>query len=83
MAPQWKELGYLLDFDPDGRKVMLIEADHKQEGVVACCREMFRCWLQNKGEEATWGVLIELLDDVAQSELAKQVKTALHSLQLS
>ena len=78
VAPQWKELGDLLDFDPEGRTLELIEANHQQKGHVACCREMFVTWLKGKGREATWEVLIELLGDIDQSELAKQVKTALH-----
>ena len=76
VAPQWKELGDLLDFDSEGRTLELIEAN-QQKGPVACCREMFVYWLKGKGREATWGVLIELLDDVDQSELARKVKTAL------
>ena len=78
VAPQWKELGALLDFDPEGRTLELIEANNQLRGHVACCRGMFVTWLQGKGIEATWEVLIELLDDVDQSELAKRVKTALH-----
>ena len=78
VAPQWKELGDLLDFDPEGRTLELIEANHQLRGHVACCREMFVTWLKGKGREATWEVLIELLDDIDQSELAKQVKIALY-----
>ena len=78
VAPQWKELGDLLDFDPDGRTLKLIEANNQLRGHVACCREMFVTWLQGKGREATWEVLIELLDDIDHSELAKTVTTALH-----
>ena len=78
VAPQWKELGDLLDFDPEGRTLELIEANNQQKGPVACCREMLVTWLKGKGREATWEVLIELLEDIDQSELAKMVKTALH-----
>ena len=77
VAPQWKELGDLFDFDPEGRTLELIEANNQQKGPVACCREMFVYWLKGKGREATWEVLIELLDDIDQSELARKVKTAL------
>ena len=47
VAPQWKELGDLLDFDPDldfdpeGQTLELIEANHQLRGHVACCQEMF------------------------------------------
>jgi len=77
VAPQWKELGDLLDFDPEGRTLELIEAN-QQRDHVACCREMFVYWLRGKGREATWEVLIELLADIDQSELAKKVETTLH-----
>ena len=77
VAPQWKELGDLLDFDPEGRTLELIEAN-QQKDHVACCREMFVYWLRGKGREATWEVLIELLADIDQSELAKKVETTLH-----
>ena len=78
VAPQWKELGDLLDFDPVGRTLELIEANHQQKGHVACCREMFVTWLKGKGREATWEVLIELLEDINQSELATKVETAFY-----
>ena len=78
VAPQWKELGDLLEFDPEGRTLELIEANNQQKGHVECCREMFVYWLRGKGREATWEVLIELLDDIDQSELAKKVETTLH-----
>ena len=79
VAPQWKELGDLLDFDPEGRTLELIETNNQQKGHVACCREMFVMWLKGKGKEVTWEVLIELLDDIDQSELAKQVERALQT----
>ena len=77
VAPKWKELGDLLEFDPEGRTLELIEVNNQLNGVVACCREMFVTWLKGNGREATWEVLIELLDDNDQSELAKKIKTAL------
>ena len=77
VAPQWKELGALLDIDTEGRTLNLIEADHQQKGHAACCREMFMSWLEYKGEDATWAVLIEALNDIDQSELTKQIKAAI------
>ena len=79
VAARWKEVGDLLDFDPEGRTLELIEASNQQKGLVVCCREMFMSWLKGKGREATWKVLIELLNDIDQSELAKQVKNALQT----
>ena len=40
VAPKWKNLGDLLDFDREGRTLELIEAN-QQKNHVACCREMF------------------------------------------
>ena len=77
VAPKWKMLGDLLDFDAEGRTVDLIEANNQLKDPLASCREMFVCWLRGKGRETTWEVLIELLDDIDESELGKRVKTAL------
>ena len=77
VAPQWKQLGALLDFDPEGRTLELIKANNQQKGHVACCHEMFVYWLKGKGREATWEVLIECLKDIEQLELARKVKKVL------
>ena len=74
-TPQWKKLGYLMDFDKQGQTVDFIEAEHQLEGQAACCQEMFKLWL--KCPNATWDNLIELLVDCDQKVLAEQVKSAL------
>ena len=77
IAPVWKDVGFLMDLDPEGQKVKHIEAEHahKLNGLRICCREMFQLWLDSP--DATWGNLIELLVDSEHRELAKQVKDAL------
>ena len=77
IAPDWMEVGFLMDLDPKGRKIMNIEAEHahKRNGLVVCCREMFTLWLDRP--DATWGNLIRLLVDAEQKHLAEQVKDAL------
>ena len=77
IAPDWMEVGFLMDFDPKGRKIANIEAEHglKRNGPVVCCREMFIYWLDQP--DATWGNLIRLLIDAEQKDLAEQVKDAL------
>ena len=77
IAPDWKQVGFLMDLDPNGQKVECIEADHghKRNCSVICCQEMFRLWLDSP--DATWGNLIELLIDSEHKELAEQVKNAL------
>lgn len=82
VAPQWVDIGALLDFDPEGRKLKLIEVDHGQKGHVACCREMFMHWLDGNGKQATWNVLIEVLDDIGKKELANRVKAAIETVKL-
>ena len=75
VTPSWKKLGFLMDLDSSGQKVKNIEAEHKQNGQDICCQELFTVWLD--GADATWGNLIELLVDLEQNELAKQVRDAL------
>ena len=77
VAPQWKTLASLLDFDADGRTLKNIEATNLQAGPDACCEKMFAYWLQGSGKEATWNVLIELLTDIHKPTLADQVKAAI------
>ena len=77
LAPEWKDFGIYLDFDPDGRTLDLIEAEQKINGPVACCRAMFQHWLAGNGAPATWDTLMELLQDAEQSHLAEQIKAVL------
>ena len=77
VAPVWKRLGYLLDFDPNGQKLDLIKTNHQAEGAEVCCEEMFKHWLAGNGKPATWGTLIELLEYCGKSQLAEQIKSAL------
>ena len=78
VAPQWKQLGIYLDFDPTGRTLDLIEAKHKFDGPVDCCEATIKHWLKGNGIDATWNTVIELLEDIGELELAKQVKSSLH-----
>ena len=75
IAPVWKKVGFLMDLDEMGQKVEHIEAEHKQNGLDVCCREMFKLWL-NSGD-ASWGNLIELLVDSERKQVAEQLKDAL------
>ena len=78
VALKWREFGSLLDFDPDGLTLDLIEADKKLWGSVACCEEMFQQWLRGEGKQpATWETLIGLLEDAKKYYLAKKVKEIL------
>ena len=79
IAPDWMEVGFLMDLDPMGTKIANIEAEHahKRNGPVICCRAMFALWLDQS--DATWGSLIKLLIDSEQKHLADQVKDVLSS----
>ena len=79
IAPDWMEVGFLMDLDPIGTKIANIEAEHahKRNGPVICCRAMFALWLDRP--DATWGSLIKLLIDSERKHLAEQVKDALSS----
>jgi len=76
VAPDWKTVGYLMDFDPDGRKVNLIAAEHAHERnhLLTCCQEIFKLWLLR--EDATWEKLNELLIDSGHKVLAERVMDA-------
>ena len=73
IAPLWKQLAYLMDFDEDGQIVDLIEAKYKLK--LACCRELFHLWLMRP--DATWENLIQLLHDCRHGSLAEEIKEAL------
>ena len=76
IAPDWKTVGYLMDFDPNGQKVDVIEAQyaHKRNGVITCCQEIFKLWLRSK--DATWVKLNEILNGSGHKVLAEQVMDA-------
>ena len=77
IAPVWRDVGFLMDLDPEGRRIQCIGAEHahKQNGLHICCQEMFKLWLDSP--DASWGDLIELLVDSERKQLAEQVKDAL------
>ena len=64
IAPQWKQLGALLTFGPEGWKLDLIEAERKLDGPVGCCQATMDHWLMGNGIDATWEVILDLLDDI-------------------
>ena len=68
IAPMWKDFGVLLEFDDDGTKMNLIEANQRVNGPAACCTEMFQTWLQGAGRQpVSWDLVIELLEDCEQT----------------
>ena len=80
VAHRWKDVGTLLDFDPTGNQLNLIEADKVKEGPVSCCQFMFQYWLEGNGvKPVTWDKLIEILEDSNFVTLAEQVKLAIQT----
>lgn len=74
IAPVWMDLGILMDFDFDGKKLDLIKSSNKGD-PEACAIGIFQLWLRIAGK--TWEVLLELLKDIEHSELAKRVEKIL------
>lgn len=84
IASNWRNVGLLLDFDPTGKTIGIIEAERGKEGVVSCCRAMFQHWLQGHGvKPATWGKLFNILNDSGFPVLASDIEKALRDMKVS
>ena len=76
VAPRWRDVGLLLDFDPTGNPLNLIQS--KEQGPLPCCQALFQYWLEGNGvKPITWGKLVEILEDSDFVTLADQVKLAI------
>lgn len=77
LAPQWKQLGTLLEFDAGGEALDVISADHVKDGCVACCQSVFSLWLKGRGtrQPASWAVVLQLLEEMRKMWLLRKVKT--------
>ena len=77
VAPNWRGLGILLDFDEAGAQLDIIDSKHRGD-PEACCQAMFQYWVKGNGvTPCSWNTLIELLDDCDQQALAKEIQDAL------
>jgi hypothetical protein len=77
LAPRWRDLGYMMNFDDTGAKVEAIEQKYRGD-PEDCCRAMFQHWLNGNGvRPCSWGTLIELLEDCDQQALLKEIQSAL------
>ena len=72
VADNWKNICVVFNFDPNGRRLKLIEQKYPNQSED-CCREMFQTWLKIPG--ASWGSLIFTLEACGEATLAEQVKT--------
>ena len=76
LAPNWNELGDLLDFDKIGTELDNIEKAHSTD--KARCKAMFQHWLKGNGvKPCSWWTLIQLLKDCDQESLANEIQDVL------
>lgn len=79
LAPHWKDLGFILEFDKSGSQVTTIEQKCRGD-PEACCQEMFQYWLKGNGvKPCSWRKLIELLEDCGQQSLSEETQEAILS----
>ena len=77
LAPRWRNLGYIMNFDPTGAKIESIEQKYRGDPEECCCA-MFQHWLNGNGvRPCSWGTLIELLEDCDQQVLVEEIQSAL------
>ena len=77
MAPFWRDLGSLMDFDESGSEVVIIEGKHRGD-PKDCCRAIFQHWVNGNGiKPCSWRKLIELIKDCEQEMLAEEIQMVL------
>ena len=79
VAPSWRNLGILLDFDSSGTQLDIFDKKHHSD-PESCCQAMFQCWLNGNGRGPhTWRTLIELIKDCDMEVLADEVENFIHA----
>ena len=77
MAPYWRDLCVLVDFDKSGTELATIDNQHRSD-PKECCRAIFQRWVNGNGARpCSWCKLIDLLKDCDQNVLAEEIQTAL------
>ena len=77
LAPHWRDLGYIMNFDDTGAEIETIKQKYHGD-PKECCRAMFQHWLNGNGvRPCSWGTLIELLEDCDQQALVEEIQSAL------
>ena len=75
VAPDWKQVGILLDFDEYGSNLDSIEKKCSLN-PDECCMEMLKQWLQGKASrKPTWKDLIDILKDCELNTVAEELET--------
>ena len=61
LAPHWRKLGLLMDFDDTGTQLDIIYMKYRGD-PEECCEAMFQHWLKGNGvTPCSWRTLIENL----------------------
>ena len=78
VAAKWEDLADSLEFDHP--KVQIIKRNHVQD-VVGACKDVLGRWLAGEGdrEPRTLGILLEALEEIGNSELAKDIHHGLRA----
>ena len=81
IADKWRDLGRLLLIEEAQLEGF---ARKYQNDINECCRAVLARWQENPppGYPATWGGLIELLEDCQLPEVVKELKGALNKVNL-
>ena len=71
LAPHWDSFAIAVELDNDGTILGIIEQKCRDD-LEACCRMLFRKWLQQ--EKPTWRRVIECLREAKCGQLANDVE---------
>ena len=77
VADKWRDLGVQLLQSDQQKMLDFIETNYPRD-VIACCKRLFKEWLDNTGD-ATWNQLIKALKSpsIQQSYLANRLEQML------
>lgn len=76
LAPKWEKFASLLNFDPIGRQLNLIQCERRS--AVDSCRDVMKHWLRGNGEQpTTWRTLVAILRSLSETKLAASLEETL------
>ena len=79
LAPSWEQFCIAVDLDEDGTVLGIIEQKCRDD-PEACCRMLFRKWIQSS-KRPTWGRVIECLKEAKCGQLASKVEKQIQQIQ--
>ena len=76
IAPKWQDLAYALRFDSATVQAIKVDLRHS---VKEACRDVLGKWLDGGGQRGprTWHTLIDALNEIENTELAKDLLATL------